>query len=81
MLKNFEPNKIFSITSKAPKYVLFVFIIVIIKKNKTYFGALDVIENILFGSKFFNIRNIYIKKFILFDFFLDYSDQEYRRGR
>jgi heme exporter protein C len=29
MLKNFEPNKIFSITSKAPKYVLFVFIIII----------------------------------------------------
>ena len=29
MLKNFEPNKIFSITSKAQKYVLFIFIIVI----------------------------------------------------
>ena len=29
MLKNFEPNKIFSITSKAPKYVLLIFIIVI----------------------------------------------------
>ena len=29
MLKNFEPNKIFSITSKTPKYVLFTFIIVI----------------------------------------------------
>ena len=29
MLKNFEPNKVFSITSKAPKYVLFVFIIII----------------------------------------------------
>ena len=29
MLKNFEPNKIFSLTSKAPKYVLLVFIIVI----------------------------------------------------
>ena len=28
MLKYFEPNKIFSITSKAPKYVLFLFIIV-----------------------------------------------------
>ena len=26
---NFEPNKIFSITSKAPKYVLFLFIIVL----------------------------------------------------
>ena len=29
MLKNFEPNKIFSLTSKAPKYVLATFIIVI----------------------------------------------------
>ena len=29
MLNYFEPNKIFSITSKAPKYVLFIFIIVI----------------------------------------------------
>ena len=29
MFKIFEPNKIFSITSKAPKYVLFLFIIVL----------------------------------------------------
>ena len=29
MLKNFEPNKIFVITSKAPKYVLFLFIVVL----------------------------------------------------
>ena len=29
MLKFFEPNKIFGITSKAPKYVLFLFIIVL----------------------------------------------------
>ena len=29
MLKFFEPNKIFAITSKAPKYVLFLFIIVL----------------------------------------------------
>ena len=29
MLKNFEPNKIFSITSKAPRYILFLFIIII----------------------------------------------------
>ena len=28
MFKYFEPNKIFSITSKAPKYVLFLFIII-----------------------------------------------------
>ena len=29
MFKSFEPNKIFTITSKAPKYVLFLFIIVL----------------------------------------------------
>jgi len=29
MFKYFEPNKIFAITSKAPKYVLFLFIVVI----------------------------------------------------
>ena len=29
MLKSFEPNKIFAFTSKAPKYVLFLFIIVL----------------------------------------------------
>ena len=29
MFKSFEPNKIFVITSKAPKYVLFLFIIVL----------------------------------------------------
>ena len=29
MLKFFQPNKIFSITSKAPKYVLFLFVIVL----------------------------------------------------
>jgi len=29
MLKFFEPNKIFAITSKAPKYVLFLFVIVL----------------------------------------------------
>ena len=29
MFKSFEPNKIFAITSKAPKYVLFLFIIIL----------------------------------------------------
>ena len=29
MLKSFEPSKIFSITSRAPKYVLFLFIVVL----------------------------------------------------
>ena len=28
MFKYFEPNKIFSITSKAPKYVLLLFVII-----------------------------------------------------
>ena len=29
MFKSFEPNKIFAVTSKAPKYVLFLFIVVL----------------------------------------------------
>ena len=29
MFRSFEPNKIFAITSKAPKYVLFTFIVVL----------------------------------------------------
>jgi len=29
MLKSFEPNRIFAITSRAPKYVLFLFVIVL----------------------------------------------------
>ena len=29
MFKYFEPNKIFSITSRAPKYVLVIFVIVL----------------------------------------------------
>ena len=29
MFKNFKPNKIFHLTSKAPKYVLLVFIIIL----------------------------------------------------
>ena len=29
MLKYLEPNKIFSITSKAPKYVLLLFIVIL----------------------------------------------------
>ena len=31
-------------------------------KNKTYFGALDVIAKILLGSKYLNIYKLYIKK-------------------
>ena len=29
MFKIFEPNKIFQITSKAPKYILFLFVVVL----------------------------------------------------
>jgi len=29
MFKLFQPNKIFQITSKAPKYVLFLFVVVL----------------------------------------------------
>ena len=29
MFKSFEPNRIFKITSKAPKYVLFLFVVVL----------------------------------------------------
>ena len=31
-------------------------------KNRTYFGALDVIAKILLGSKYLNIINLYILK-------------------
>ena len=34
----------------------------IINKNKTYFGAFDVIAKILFGSKNLNIPKLYILK-------------------
>ena len=34
----------------------------IINKKRTYFGALDVKKNILFGSKNFNILKLYIQK-------------------
>ena len=36
--------------------------------KKTYFGALDVIKNILFGSKNLNIETIYIaiQEFLIF---------------
>ena len=29
MLKNFEPNKIYPITSKAPKYVFYIFLVIL----------------------------------------------------
>ena len=42
MFKHFEPNKIFSITSKAPKYVLILFIIVL---------TIGLIESLIFSPK------------------------------
>ena len=42
MFKYFEPNKIFSITSKAPKYVLILFIIVL---------TIGLIESLIFSPK------------------------------
>ena len=59
MFNSFEPNKIFSLTSKAPKYVLFLFIIMMLNiKNQ---------DNFALNSSY--IKNIYDKiKFFLFLF-------------
>ena len=51
----------------------------IINKNKTYFGALEVIAKILLGSKDLNIFKLYIlKKDNLIFIMESYSDQECR---
>ena len=51
----------------------------IINKNKTYFGALEVISKILLGSKDLNIFKLYIlKKDNLIFIMESYSDQECR---
>ena len=42
MIKYFEPNKIFSVTSKAPKYVLILFIIVL---------TIGLIESLIFSPQ------------------------------
>ena len=42
MFKYFEPSKIFSITSKAPKYVLFLFIIVL---------SIGLVEGLIFSPE------------------------------
>tara|TARA_B110000091_G_C13459219_1_gene327389 strand:+ start:43 stop:279 length:237 start_codon:yes stop_codon:yes gene_type:complete len=48
-------------------------------KNRTYFGALDVIAKILLGSKYLNIINLYILKIDNLIFIMEsYSDQECR---
>ena len=52
----------------------------IINKNKTYFGALEVIEKILLGSKDLNIFKLYIKK-ILFNFYYERCSDQECRGR
>jgi hypothetical protein len=51
----------------------------IINKNKTYFGALEVIAKILLGSKDLNIFKLYIlKKDILIFIMESRPDQECR---
>jgi len=48
-------------------------------KNKTYFGALEVIANILLGSKDLNIFKLYIlKKDNFISIMKGYPDQECR---
>ena len=42
MFKQFEPSKIFSVTSKAPKYVLFLFIVVL---------SIGLVEGLIFSPK------------------------------
>ena len=42
MFKQFEPGKIFSVTSKAPKYVLFLFIVVL---------SIGLVEGLIFSPK------------------------------
>ena len=50
-----------------------------INKNNTYFGALDVIAKILFGSKDLNISKLYIlKKDNLIFIMENHPDQECR---
>ena len=51
----------------------------IINKNKTYFGALEVIAKILLGSKYLNIFKLYILKKDNLVFFMEsHPDQECR---
>jgi len=48
-----------------------------INKNKTYFGALDVMAKILLGSKYLNIFKLYILKKDNLIFIMEgYSDQK-----
>ena len=50
-----------------------------INKNKTYFGALEVIAKILLGSKYLNIFELYIlKKDNLIFIMKNHPDQECR---
>ena len=53
----------------------------IMNKNKTYFGALDVIENILLGSKDLNIFRLYILKKDNLIFILENHPDRECRGR
>ena len=55
MFKFFEPNKIFQITSKAPKYVLFLFIVVL---------SIGLVEGLIFSPEDFiqsdTVRIMYV---------------------
>ena len=54
----------------------------IINKNKTYFGALEVIAKILLGSKYLNIFKLYKKKKDNLVFIMEgHPDQECRGSR
>ena len=81
MLKNFEPNKIFVITSKAPKYVLGLFFIIVLlttslhanEKDKWSFsvGQFDINDNIeSFETRFEYLyaRSFYQNRFDLKQF-------------
>ena len=60
MLKNFEPNKVFSLTSKAPKYILLIFIIVI---------SIGLLEALIFSPEDYiqshSVRIMYVHDLLL----------------
>ena len=57
---------------------------IMINNNKTYFGALEVIEKILLGSKYLNITNkyfIFVYQFLLWnDHLIKNVEGDYNKG-
>ena len=49
-----------NLLSKSSIHSSMLFPLMIMNNDKTYLGALEVIENILFGSKYLNINNYYL---------------------